>query len=74
MTAWAKQGIVGRGVLIDFVSFAKRNGIEYDPLEFYAVPLKIAKKIAEECKFEFQAGDIICLRTGESESGSARAG
>ncbi|KAF2691457.1 putative cyclase [Lentithecium fluviatile CBS 122367] len=62
--AWAKQGIVGRGVLIDFVSYAERNKIEYDPLDYYAVSLKTAKQIAEECKFEFQAGDIILLRTG----------
>jgi hypothetical protein len=65
IAAWAKEGIVGRGVLIDYVSYAKRNGIDYNPLDYYAVPLKIAKQIAEECKFEFQAGDIIFLRTGK---------
>ncbi|KAL5421411.1 hypothetical protein PMIN04_005572 [Paraphaeosphaeria minitans] len=62
--AWAKHGFVGRGVLIDFVSYAAKNNIEYDPLDFYAVPLKTAKQIAKECKFEFQAGDIVLLRTG----------
>ncbi|KAF2643110.1 putative cyclase [Massarina eburnea CBS 473.64] len=62
--AWEKQGIVGRGVLIDFVSYAKRKGIKYDALDFYAVPLKVAKEIAEECNFSFQAGDIVLLRTG----------
>ncbi|KAH7109064.1 hypothetical protein B0J11DRAFT_601884, partial [Dendryphion nanum] len=62
--AWAKQGIVGRGVLIDFKSYAERNNIEYNPLEYYAVPLKVAKEIAAESNFSFQAGDIIFLRTG----------
>ncbi|KAF2021582.1 putative cyclase [Aaosphaeria arxii CBS 175.79] len=62
--AWAKQGIVGRGVLIDFVSFAQRNGVKYDPLEYYAVSLEVSKQIAAQCKFEFLAGDIIFLRTG----------
>ena len=62
--AWAKQGIVGRGVLIDFVSYAQRNKIKYDPLDYYAVPLKVAKEIAAESNFSFQAGDIIFLRTG----------
>jgi hypothetical protein len=64
-SAWAKEGIVGRGVLIDFVSYAKRKGIAYDPLGFYAVSLNIVKEIAQECKFDFQAGDIIFLRTGK---------
>ena len=55
---------MGRGVLIDFVSFAGRNGIVYDPLGYYAVSLKTAKQIAKEAGFEFQPGDIIFLRTG----------
>src|SRR5881227_3334708 len=63
-SAWAKAGIVGRGVLIDFVAYAERNGIKYDPLDSYAIPLKVAKQIASECNFSFQAGDIILLRTG----------
>ncbi|KAF2000730.1 putative cyclase [Amniculicola lignicola CBS 123094] len=66
--AWAKAGIVGRGVLLDFVSFAKKHKIEYDPLDWYAVSLKHAKQMAQECKFEFQAGDIIFLRTGFTDA------
>ncbi|CAO2647837.1 Nn.00g087590.m01.CDS01 [Neocucurbitaria sp. VM-36] len=62
--AWAKQGIVGRGVLIDFVSYAARKGIKYDPLDYYAITLEDAKQIAEECNYQFRAGDIILLRTG----------
>ncbi|KAF2805370.1 putative cyclase [Mytilinidion resinicola] len=62
--AWAKAGIVGRGVLLDFVSYAARNGMKYDPLDHYAVSLAIAKEMAKECGFEFRAGDIILLRTG----------
>lgn len=62
--AWARHGIVGRGVLIDFVSYAAQNGIEYNPLDFYAVSLKAVNRISKECKFEFQAGDIVLLRTG----------
>lgn len=47
------------------MSYAERNNIKYDPLDFYAVPLKVAKQIAEESNFEFQAGDIMLLRTGK---------
>jgi hypothetical protein len=62
--AWAKAGIVGRGVLLDYPSYAARNGIKINPLDHYAVSLKVAKEMAKECGFEFQAGDIILLRTG----------
>ncbi|OAL49389.1 putative cyclase [Pyrenochaeta sp. DS3sAY3a] len=62
--AWQKQGIVGRGVLLDFVAYAARNGIKYDPLDFYAISLQTVKQIAQDCKLEFQPGDIILLRTG----------
>jgi hypothetical protein len=62
--AWAKHGLVGRGVLIDFVSYAAKNNLEYDPLDFYAIPLKTAKQIAKDSNFDFQAGDIVLLRTG----------
>jgi len=62
--AWNKQGIVGRGVLVDFVRYAERNGIKYDPIDYYAIPLKTVKQIATESNFDFQPGDIIFLRTG----------
>jgi len=63
-TAWARQGIVGRGVLIDFVAYAARNNIAYDSLDHYAVSLSTFQRIAEESNITFQSGDIILLRTG----------
>ncbi|KAF2828531.1 putative cyclase [Ophiobolus disseminans] len=62
--AWEKQGIVGRGVLIDFASHAARNNISYDPLDYYAIPLTVLKQIAKDSNITFQPGDIILLRTG----------
>jgi kynurenine formamidase len=62
--AWTKQGIVGRGVLIDFVSYAEKNNLAYDPLGFHAIPLETFKTIAMEQNLEFLPGDIIFLRTG----------
>jgi kynurenine formamidase len=55
---------VGRGVLIDFVSYASRNNITYNPLHHYAIPLSTFKEIAQESSITFQPGDIILLRTG----------
>lgn len=56
---------MGRGVLIDFSSYAQRNGMRYDALGHYAVSLADVKKIAEECNVEFRPGDIFFLRCGE---------
>lgn len=62
--AWTKQGIVGRGVLIDFAAYAAQNGIQYDPLARHAVPLTTFRAIATSCGINFQPGDIVFLRTG----------
>ncbi|KAH7088290.1 putative cyclase-domain-containing protein [Paraphoma chrysanthemicola] len=61
--AWAKQGIVGRGVLIDFASYAAHNDIAYDPLDHFAISFSTFHKIAEASNITFQPGDIILLRT-----------
>jgi kynurenine formamidase len=62
--AWQKQGIVGRGVLIDFLSHAERNNITYNPLAHYAISLSTFHQIARDSNITFQPGDIILLRTG----------
>jgi kynurenine formamidase len=62
--AWQKQGIVGRGVLIDFLAYAERNQTPYNPLDHYAIPLSTFKQIARDSNIIFQPGDIVLLRTG----------
>ncbi|KEF56740.1 uncharacterized protein A1O9_06930 [Exophiala aquamarina CBS 119918] len=57
-------GIVGRGVLIDYYSFAQARGIDYDPLTFHKIPLSTIIDIAKETNVEFRRGDILFLRTG----------
>lgn len=64
MDAWAPRGIAGRGVLIDYHSWAQRNGIEYDRLSGHAIPLDAIKKIIREANIQLQAGDIFMIRTG----------
>lgn len=65
--AWAKKGIVGRGVLIDFYSYALRNKIDYTPWSFYKIPASVIQNIAREHEIQFQEGDILLLRTGNVE-------
>ncbi|KAL6242211.1 hypothetical protein RBB50_010759 [Rhinocladiella similis] len=61
---WAKKGIVGRGVLIDYYAYTKERGIEYDPWSFHKIPLSTIQLIAREKDVEFRPGDILFLRTG----------
>lgn len=61
---WAKKGIAGRGVLIDYLSWAEKKGISVNALSQHAVPLDDILAIARECKIEFQRGDIFFLRVG----------
>jgi hypothetical protein len=61
---WAKEGIAGRGVLIDYASWAEKRGIEYSTFSTHEIKLKDLQAIASECKIEFQKGDILFVRIG----------
>jgi hypothetical protein len=64
LDAWADRGIAGRGVFIDYFDWATENGIEYNPLSTYAVPLDHITKIISEKQIAIRTGDIFILRTG----------
>jgi hypothetical protein len=52
---WAKKGIVGRGVLIDYWSWSKLND-PYDPMTTYPIPLDNLKKCIQEQGITFKQG------------------
>ncbi|KAL1887681.1 hypothetical protein Sste5346_010076 [Sporothrix stenoceras] len=63
--AWSNQGIVGRGVLIDFAFYAKRHHMTgYDAASRSEISLDQLKVVAHESGITFQPGDILILRTG----------
>lgn len=62
--AWAKKGIAGRGVLIDYHWWAQKNNKDYDRLTSHGVTLDDIKTIMKECKIELRKGDIFIMRTG----------
>lgn len=64
MGHWARRGIAGRGVLIDYLSWAQKQGIAVDALSQHVVTLDAVQQIARECGIEFQHGDIFFLRVG----------
>ncbi|OCK83032.1 hypothetical protein K432DRAFT_347843 [Lepidopterella palustris CBS 459.81] len=63
--AWAKRGIVGRGVLIDFYSFSQKS---YDPFESRKITAEEFKACAKAQNLTFEYGDILIIRTGWSEA------
>ena len=61
---WAKKGIAGRGVLIDYVSYAEKKGISVNALTQQMVSLDEVHEIARECNITFKKSDIFFLRVG----------
>jgi kynurenine formamidase len=64
---WAKEGIAGRGVLIDYAGWAEKKGIEYSTFEAHEAKLDDIYAIARECNIEFEKGDILFVRIGMSK-------
>lgn len=61
---WARRGIAGRGVLIDFGRFAAHHGIAFNPGERYGITAEQLQAAADWQGLRFQTGDILLLRTG----------
>jgi kynurenine formamidase len=61
---WAKEGICGRGVLLDYVEYAKRHSIVYTTFSNHSIPLHVLLDIAKEQGVRFLRGDILFVRVG----------
>ncbi|KAL1961892.1 hypothetical protein VTN77DRAFT_925 [Rasamsonia byssochlamydoides] len=61
---WAKEGIAGRGVLIDYAAWAEKRGIKYTTFSQHQIKLTDILEIAKECNITFQKGDILLIRIG----------
>ncbi|KAF2849493.1 hypothetical protein T440DRAFT_499701 [Plenodomus tracheiphilus IPT5] len=62
--AWAKRGIVGRGVLLDIYAWAQANGTHYNPFTTHYITTSDLLACAKAQNTTFQAGDILLIRTG----------
>jgi hypothetical protein len=64
----AEQGIVGRGVLLDFHSWreAQEPPIPYDAFKAGSIPLRYLKEAAKAQGTEIKFGDILIVRSGLS--------
>ncbi|EYE96825.1 uncharacterized protein EURHEDRAFT_410613 [Aspergillus ruber CBS 135680] len=61
---WAREGIAGRGVLIDYATWAAKKGITYSTFSTHQVKLSDILEIARECNITFQKGDVLFVRIG----------
>lgn len=59
-----RGGIVGRGVLIDYVAYAERHKIEYVAATHHTISLSVLKEAAREQGISFRQGDILLVRSG----------
>lgn len=55
---------LGRGVLIDYASYADKKGIEYNSFTSHEIKLSEILEIATSCNITFQSGDILFVRVG----------
>lgn len=67
----AKKGIVGRGVLLDFRSWAVKNGIKYDGLDTFRITTEHLDAVAKDQGVTFLPGDILIIRSGLTEAYNA---
>lgn len=72
MQHWARQGIAGRGVLIDYASWAEKRGISYSTFSLHEVKLEDIKAIAAESRILFQKGDVLFIRIGMTKEWDER--
>ncbi|TVY47917.1 hypothetical protein LOCC1_G001623 [Lachnellula occidentalis] len=60
---WAQHGIAGRGVLIDYWTYATEKGMLYDPYEYYCIPYSelyaCGKAQGIDIRPASQGGDIM---------------
>ncbi|KAL2823613.1 hypothetical protein BDW59DRAFT_163191 [Aspergillus cavernicola] len=62
--AWAKQGIVGRGVLLDYFQWRLAQGRPFDPLSAHAITQEELDACARHQGLQFKRGDILFVRSG----------
>jgi hypothetical protein len=66
-----RGGIIGRGVLLDYVSFCQRHSITVDALESSAIPLAHMEMMVQEQDITFRTGDILFIRMGYTKAYNA---
>lgn len=61
---WARHGIAGRGVLLDYARWAAAQGIAYSPGERHEITAADLQAVAAAQNVTFKVGDILFVRSG----------
>jgi kynurenine formamidase len=64
MPVIAEKTVTGRGVLLDWYSWAQSRNISIDHFSQHAIPLTQLKAVVEVQGTSFRKGDILFIRTG----------
>ncbi|KAF5018974.1 hypothetical protein F66182_9027 [Fusarium sp. NRRL 66182] len=65
---WHTRGcIAGRGVLLDYGSYAEDKSIEFHPFDGHRITVDDLECCAAHYNVEFRPGDILLVRTGATE-------
>lgn len=59
-----KGGIVGRGVFLDYASWADANNVAIEAFKTSPIPVSDLQKVADAQGVTFRRGDILFIRTG----------
>ncbi|KAI1270324.1 putative cyclase-domain-containing protein [Xylariaceae sp. FL1019] len=60
----ARKTITGRGVLLDWASWAEARGLKYDAFSTFSIPHSQILAVAEAQGVSFNEGDILFVRSG----------
>jgi kynurenine formamidase len=65
ITVWVENGgIVGRGVLLDYASWAEAHDHPVNCFQTQSIPVSVLQEVAASQKTTFRLGDILFIRTG----------
>lgn len=62
--AWARRGIAGRGVLLDYARWAIDRGLTYSPGDRHEITAADLQAVAQAQGVTFEVGDILLVRSG----------
>jgi hypothetical protein len=62
----AEAGIAGRGVLLDYYSFAQQHGKPYNPQDTHPISVADLEACRKAQGTELKPGDILLIRVGMS--------
>ncbi|KAL9100849.1 MAG: hypothetical protein Q9187_009314, partial [Circinaria calcarea] len=74
---WSEHGIAGRGVLLDYRSYAHKKGIQYDPYDYYPISFEELYHCGKDQGIDIRPqaeggdikiGDLLFIRSGFIEA------